>query len=64
MPIYRTYDQADEALRAMEADVEADMGPEAVEAGFYDLVQSVALECAPAVKAELLRRELGLGVDL
>ena len=59
---YTTYDAAEAALRAMERDVEADMGPEAVEAGFYDLVHSVALDCSPEVKKELLRCELGEGV--
>jgi hypothetical protein len=60
---YTDYDAAIEALRSMERDVEADMGEDAVEAGFYDLVHAVAMDCSPVVKKEILRTQLGEGVE-
>lgn len=60
MHTYDTIEKAQEALRLAEADILADMGEEAVEAGWGDIVRCVTIECTPAVAAELLRME---GVD-
>lgn len=58
--MFSTVDQALEELTKMEADVEADMGEEAVEAGFYDLVVSVAQMCTTfSVANEFTRLKLG-----
>ena len=55
---YTTIDAAEAALKTAEADVLADMGEDAVEAGWYDIVQSVAFECTPEVARELRRTRL------
>lgn len=36
-------------------DVRADMGEEAVDAGYADIVEAVAYDCTPAVRRELMR---------
>lgn len=56
---YTTIEEAQKALRDAEHDVMMDFGEEAVEAGFSDLVDSIAIDCTPAVAAELRRRERG-----
>jgi hypothetical protein len=55
--MYSTIEEARMALQTAEMDTEADHGPEAVEAGYFDLVRSIATMCTPEVAAELLRRE-------
>ena len=52
---YTTWDEAQEALTAAERDVVADMGEDAVEECYHDIVDSVAQFCAPDVRAELRR---------
>jgi hypothetical protein len=54
---HTTIEQAQQELREVEMDVEADQGREAVEAAWTDLVRHVAADCTPEVAAELLRRE-------
>ena len=44
------------ALQTAEQDVMADMGEDAVEAGWSDLVHTLAEQCTPQVRDELLRR--------
>jgi hypothetical protein len=56
--MHTTYEDARQALADAEADVAGDMGQEAVEAGWGDLVHAVAGDCTPDVAAELLRRNL------
>ncbi len=55
MDLYVTWEQADEALKIAEADVAADMGEDAVEECYHDIVDSVAQFCTPSVRAELRR---------
>lgn len=45
------------ALEEAAMDVRADMGEDAVEAGWSDIVHSVCDRCTPKVANELLRRE-------
>lgn len=56
--IYTTIEEAQMALRTAELDVRADQGEEAVEAGWGDIVRSIASCCSPEVEKELLRRYL------
>lgn len=51
-----TIEAAQQALAAAEQDVRGDMGEEAVEAGWYDIVRYVADLCNDEVAGELLRR--------
>lgn len=55
-----TIEAACMALSEVAQDVATDMGEEAVEAAWSDLVHTVVERCGPEVGAELLRRE-GLG---
>lgn len=55
MDMHTTWEQANAALEAAERDCAADMGEEAVEECWADLVDSVAQFCTPAVRAELRR---------
>ena len=55
--MYGTIEEATQALREAEMDCAADMGDEAVEQGWADLVHSVASCCPADVAAELLRRQ-------
>lgn len=55
MDLYVTWDQAQDALAAAERDVAGDMGEDAVEECYADIVDSVAQFCTPAVRAELRR---------
>jgi hypothetical protein len=54
--MYDTIEEAMNALHTAEMDVAADMGEEAVEAGYSDLVHSIALLCSGEVADELFRR--------
>ena len=56
--LYTTLGEAQEALAAAFADVRGDMGDQAAEEGWYDIVQSVAGFCSPAVASELRRINL------
>lgn len=56
---YKTYEQARAALRDAEADVIGDMGEEALEDGYGDIVSAVAWNCTPEVALELFRTTLG-----
>lgn len=58
-----TIAEAQRTLTEVSLDVAADMGEEAVEAAWSDLVHNVAERCEPEVAAELLRRE-GLTLDV
>lgn len=51
-----TIEEAMNELSTMEQDVLADMGEEAVEAGWSDLVHTLAERCTDDVAQELLRR--------
>lgn len=60
----KTIEEARMALEESVMDVKMDMGDEMVEAGYRDIVYSVAERCTPEVKKELLRREgFGEGLD-
>jgi len=52
-----TIEEAKQDLQTAIMDVEADMGEEAVEAGYHDIVRNVGDRCTPEIKAELFRRE-------
>lgn len=55
-----TLEEAFAALADAESDVRADMGDEAVDAGYYDIVEAVCWEISDtAVARELCRRTLG-----
>jgi len=56
MKEYNTIEKAFAALELAEEDVRADMGEEAVEAGYADIVEAIAFDCTPEVRAELMRR--------
>lgn len=56
--VYTTYEEAAEALGTAELDVKGDLGEEALEAGYADIVNSIASMCSPEVAAELRRRKL------
>lgn len=53
---YDTIDKAMDALADAEHDVIADMGEEALDAGYADIVEAIAFDCTPEVRAELMRR--------
>ncbi len=53
--MYTTWEQANEALDAAISDVTADMGEDAVDECWGDIVDSVVHDCTPAVRAELRR---------
>lgn len=58
--IYITdYDTAFNALQDSISDVRADMGDEAVDEGYADIVEAVAWNCDDATARELFRAELG-----
>lgn len=63
MQPHTTYEAAKDALDEMYFDVEADMGQELADAGYADLVRSVARESTPDVARELMRCELGFPLD-
>lgn len=56
MKEYDTIDKAFAALESAEEDVRADMGEEAVDAGYADIVEAIGFDCTPEVRAELMRR--------
>ena len=56
--MYQTIEEAQSALRTAEMDVAADMGEEAVEAGYSDIVHAIASCCPAEVAEELIRRNL------
>lgn len=56
MKEYNTIDEAFDALESAEEDVRADMGEDAVDAGYADIVEAIAFDCTPEVRAELMRR--------
>ena len=60
MELYKTYDEARTALDQAESDVIADMGEDAVDECWFDIVESVAQFCTPGVAGEL-RRTQGVG---
>ncbi len=51
---YTTIEEARMALQEMEMDVRMDMGEDAVEAGWRDIVYACADLCSPEVARELL----------
>ncbi len=53
--LYDTWEKASAALDAAVRDVEADMGPDAVDECWSDIVDSVVWDCTPGVRAELRR---------
>lgn len=57
-PQYRTYEEARTALETAVHDVEADLGKDAVDQGWRDLVMGIAADCTPDVADELIRRNL------
>ena len=59
MAEYTTLEAARAGLADMVEDVRGDMGEEAVEAGYSDLVVAAAYDCTDAVALELCRTELG-----
>lgn len=50
-----TIEEARAALNAAELDVIGDFGKEMLEAGYNDIVRSIAAECDAATASELLR---------
>jgi hypothetical protein len=56
MKEYDTIDKALAALAVAEDDVRADMGEDAVDAGYADIVEAIAFDCTPIVRVELMRR--------
>ena len=52
---HTTIESAQDALAKAEADIAGDMGEEAVEAGWSDVVDIVAQDCSPEVRRELRR---------
>lgn len=56
---YTTIKEARDAVERAEQDTEATYGPEALgdPSVYFELVRAIADDCAPAVKAELLRTE-------
>jgi hypothetical protein len=56
--MYNTWEEAKAALTMAEADVEADMGEDALEEGWYDLVMNIAGRCSPEVAERLINTEL------
>lgn len=56
--MYGSIEEAQQALAEAEMDVAMDMGEDAVEAGWSDIVHSVADSCPPDVAEELIRRNL------
>lgn len=54
----KTIEDAMQSLKDAEADVAGDMGEEAVEAGWSDIVHAVAAMYPADVAAELIRRNL------
>jgi hypothetical protein len=63
MELYRfkTIEAAEHGLQEVVLDVTADQGEDAVEAAWRDLVEYIAADSTPAVRAELMRRN---GFDL
>jgi hypothetical protein len=59
MHIITDIEEAQRALDDMVADVTADMGEDAADAGFADLVRSAMIDCTHEVAVELQRRNLG-----
>ena len=57
--MHTSIEEAHEALEAALSDTAADQGEEAAEAAVYDLIQMVADDCAPKVRSEWLRTQLG-----
>jgi hypothetical protein len=57
---HESIESAEQALAAAEQDVIGDFGEEGLEAGYADIVRSIAGDCEPGVAAELLRRKLGV----
>lgn len=55
--MYETIEDARSALTEAKMDVEADMGADALEAGYSDVVHAVADMCSPEVAAQLCRME-------
>lgn len=55
MDLYTTFEAAEVALAQAEADVVGDMGEDAVDECWADIVDSVAQFCTPSVRAELRR---------
>jgi len=53
-------DEAMMTLREVELDVRADFGEDGLEAGYADVVNSVADRCDERTAAELRRRTLGI----
>lgn len=60
--LYDTIEEARMALTEMEQDVRMDMGEDAVEAAWSDIVHACADLCSPEVARELLYRN-GFGDD-
>lgn len=60
MAVYETIAAAYAALHEAEEDIRIDQGPEIVEAGWSDIVRMIGMDCSPAVRRELYRRQ---GVD-
>lgn len=56
--MYDTWEDAQAALETAQHDVAADFGEEAVDAGWSDIVNSVAMDCTPEVAQELRRTNL------
>lgn len=52
-----TIEEARMTLQAVEMTVAEDQGEEMVESAWSDLVHTVAEQCTPEVRQELLRRE-------
>lgn len=53
-----TWEEAQMALEETIQCVREDAGDDSVEAGYYDLVHTVAERCTPEIAEELIRRNL------
>lgn len=56
--MYQTIEAAQEALNTAELDVAEDMGVDALEAGWSDIVRSIAALCLTEVGEELIRMNI------
>lgn len=54
-----TLEEALKTLRDAEHDVAMEYGEEGLEAGYSDLIESIAFDCTPEVGAELRRMKSG-----
>jgi hypothetical protein len=52
---HNTIEEAYAGLKSMEEDIAADAGKEYLDTAYGDIVNAVAWDCAPGIRAELFR---------